>query len=197
MLNPVFLPTLAELASQCDEPRVHPNGFIQLDLDAVHRLHVWHPRLPYRQKTFHTVHDHVFGFTSEIFSGRIVNIEYDVIRNDLHGTHYMAQAECISPNESILVGAPQPFHYQLKECNTIVVQPGDQYEFKAFRFHEILFGEPSLTIIRKDGLTTAAQGNSQKPTVMIPRGVEPDNEFRRDNVNTDILWELIAEAHPS
>ncbi len=195
-MRPIHLPTLAELAANCDEPRVHPNGFIQLDLDAVHRLHVWHPRLPYRQKTYHTVHDHVFGFTSEVFSGRILNVCYDAMRNDLHGTHYMAQAEYSTAEETLLVGAPQPYFYRLHTNSAKVIQPGEQYEFPAFVFHEILFGEPSLTIIRKRGLT-AAQGSSQKPTVMVPRGVEPDNDFRRDDVDTDVLWELIAEAHPS
>lgn len=195
-MKPIHLPSLAELAAHCDEPRVHPNGFIQLDLDAVHRLHIWHPRLPYRQKTYHTVHDHVFGFTSQVFSGRIVNIWYKLIRDDLRGTHYMAQAECSTAEETRLVGTPRPDFYRLGYSDAKVVQPGEQYSFGAFLFHEILFGEPSLTIIRKDGLT-AAQGNSQKPTVMVPRGVEPDNDFRRDDVDTDVLWELIAEAHPS
>lgn len=192
----IHLPSLTELAANCDEPRVHPNGFIQLDLDAVHRLHVWHPRLPYRQKTYHTVHDHVFGFTSQVFSGRLVNVQYGILPNDLHGRHYLAQAECSTAEETLLVGAPQPQFYQLMQLEAFVVQPGEQYELEAFQFHESLANEPTLTIIRKDGLT-AAQGNSQKPTVIIGRGVKPDNDFRRDAVDTDVLWELIAEAYPS
>lgn len=193
MMELIYLPTLAELADECGEPRVHPNGFIQLDLDAVHRLHVWHPRLPYRQKTYHPVHNHVFGFTSEVFSGRLVNVQYGVAVDDLLGTHYMAQAECIGEEESILAGAPRTFFYRLVQQGATAVQPGEQYRFPALKFHEILFNEPTLTIIRKD----ARSRYVRKPTVMVPRGVEPDNSFRRNEVDTDLLWELIVEAYPS
>ena len=59
-------------------PRVHGNGFIQLDLTERSRLHVWgDPRIP-RQKVSTPIHDHVFGFTSTIIVGRLINVIYDV-----------------------------------------------------------------------------------------------------------------------
>lgn len=196
MIKQIYLPTLYELAVQCDEPRVHPNGFIQLDLNDTHRLHVWHPSLPYRQKTYHPIHDHVFGFTSKIFSGRITNVQYDVVADSLNGTHYMAQARSTGPEETILIGAPQPSYYDLRPHDGATFQAGEQYEFPAFQFHEILFNEPSLTIIRKHTITMY-EGNPRSPTVMVPRGVCPDNDFCRKDVDTDFLWELIVEAYPS
>lgn len=188
----VSLPTLPALRCLGD-PRVHPNGFIQLDLNRSDRLHVWHPRNPYRQKTYHTVHDHVFGFASICFSGRLVNVAYDV-SPDPAGTHVLWQAECTDGEESVLrpaTGEPVRLRYRYAE----VVQPGETYNFPAFQFHEPLFGEPSLTIIRKHD-KTAHEGNPLHPLIAVPIGVVPDNDFRRDAVDVDVLWDLIEEAYP-
>ena len=189
----VSLPTMRYLRSLGD-PRVHPNGFIQLDLNRSDRLHVWHPGLPYRQRTYHTVHDHVFGFVSTCFSGRLVNVVYDVAP-DPAGTHVLWQAECTDGEESVLrpaTGEP----VRLRHIYAQVVQPGETYHLPAFKFHESLFGEPSLTIIRKDS-DTAHEGNPHSPLIAVPAGVEPDNDFRRDAVDVDVLWGLIEEAYPS
>jgi hypothetical protein len=86
------IPTLPTLREQVAElraagkgnPRVHPNGFIQLDLDHVAdgwhashhrghsggrtRLHIWNPpgvTLPH-QDTVNEIHDHVFDMLSTV-----------------------------------------------------------------------------------------------------------------------------------
>ncbi len=173
-------------------PRVHPNGFIQLDLSDILRLHVWHPGLPYRQKTYHPVHDHVFDFTSYVYSGRLVHVAYDAVLN-ASSTHVLWTAECIGPNESVL--RPTADRVRLVQVNARAVQPGEEYFFAAHEFHETLSNEPTLTIIRKNG-ATIYQGNDDVPSIAVPFGVEPDNDFRRDNVDVDTLWKLIEEAHP-
>ena len=46
-------------------PRVHPNGFIQLDISPRKRFHIWaHPDIPQsgREDKEEDIHDHVFGF---------------------------------------------------------------------------------------------------------------------------------------
>lgn len=188
------LPSLAELASSCHEPRVHPNGFIQLDMSELQRIHVWHPRLPYRQRTYHPVHDHAFAFTSMVHSGRLVNVQYDIASDDLRGAHYVAEAEGIGPSESVLRPVEPGRFYKLSARSpAAIVQPGERYHMDAGVLHETLSNEPTLTVMRKDYPGTPLW----KPRVMVPRGVAPDNEFRRSDVDTDLLWELIAEAHPS
>jgi hypothetical protein len=47
-------------------PRVHGNGFIQVDLTADTRLHVWGDKRIPRQNVYTPIHDHVFGFESTI-----------------------------------------------------------------------------------------------------------------------------------
>ncbi len=59
-------------------PRVHGNGFIQLDLTDRTRLHVWHPSVP-RQKVATQIHDHVFSFESCCIVGRLINVVYKFI----------------------------------------------------------------------------------------------------------------------
>lgn len=190
---PPMLPSIKDLKA-LGSPRVHPNGFIQLDLDEQFRLHVWHPDLPYRQETYHPIHDHVFDFTSYIYSGRLVHIVYNTIA-DSKGSHILWQAECTGPNESILVPCKDATRLRLCPMQSSVLQPGQSYHFKAFCLHETLSNEPTMTIMQKHG-ATIYQGNIHKPSIAVPFGVKADNKFRRDAVNTDILWNLISKAHP-
>ncbi len=188
------LPSISTLPS-LGSPRVHPNGFIQLDLDNELRLHVWHPRLPYRQRTYHPVHDHVFAFTSYLYSGRLVHVHYELWPSD-DATHFMWQARAIGPEESVLEVHPSMEPVKLRPVRTKVLQPGDMYTFLAGEFHETLSNVPTLTIIRKIG-PTIHQGSKRQPSIAVPVGVRPDNDFRRDAVDLDVLWELIKEAHPN
>lgn len=41
------------------EPRIHGNGFLQIDLDPLRRMHVWDHRWP-RQIRDSSIHDHAF-----------------------------------------------------------------------------------------------------------------------------------------
>ncbi len=194
-MTPV-LPRLEELAERFGDPRVHPNGFIQLDIDAGRRLNVWHPRLPYRQRTYHPVHDHVFGFTSHCYSGRLVNVAYTLEPHN-RGTHTIWRVRATaSGEESMLFVLDGPGPMRLVHRHCFVVQPGESYDFPPFEFHESLSNEPTLTIMEKTSGTLKGGPNSDGASVAVPLGVSPDNDFRRDAVDTDVLWELIAEAHP-
>lgn len=76
-------------------PRIHPNGFIQLDLTEVEedwhrshkkghsgsnkRLHIWNPPgiiLPH-QETYNEVHDHVFDMHSTVVYGTLWQVLYE------------------------------------------------------------------------------------------------------------------------
>lgn len=194
------LPSLQELLALGNLPRVHPNGFIQLDLDVVHRLHVWHPALPYRQMTYSPIHDHVFGFTSRCYSGRIVHVPYNVAPDSKGGSHVLWEAVCLDGEETILAPIDNKrvhLWYDQRNDRPVVevAQPGDTYYFEPFEFHEILFNEPSLTIIAKHD-RTIYQGNPRRPRIAVPFGEQPDNDFRRGDADVHVLWTLIGEAYP-
>jgi hypothetical protein len=195
-----FLPGLFELATLAGEPRVHPNGFIQLDLDHRHRLHVWHPRLGIRQKTYSPIHNHIFSFESFVFSGRLVNVNYRFeYRDTPNDTHKRWVVKSVGEGESTILEEGDGHAVQLVPSSVDVVQPGQSYGIVSEAFHETLASEPTMTIMRKEiSFVGAKKGaNCIGAAVMVPVGQKPDNEFRRDEVNTDILWAFIAEAHPS
>lgn len=176
------------------KPRVHPNGFIQVDINSVFRMHVWHPSLPYRQKTYHPIHDHIFGFQSHVYSGRLIHVPY-LIEEDPEGTHIFWQATHIVGTEKCILKQVDGKCLRLVGELAKAVQPGEDYYFAPFLFHETLSNEPTMTIIKKNA-ETFGQGSTQAPRIAVPVGVEPDNDFQRDDVDTDILWDLIKEAHP-
>ena len=208
MEMPELLSSLSALKAACYvndvAPRVHPNGFIQLDLDETRRLHVWHPALPYRQRTYHPVHSHVFDFTSHVYSGRLVNVEYRAERvfmsvaPDTAGLHSVAQAVCVDVGDGgqeTMLRVQDDRVYRLNTMIAEALHPGQSYDFPAGALHETLTGVPTLTVMVKHGRTTH-QGNPQSPSVMVPFGVEPDNDFRRDEVDVEVLWRLIGKAWP-
>lgn len=104
MTNPPMLPPntlLQDVQALAHEarlagnmPRVHPNGFIQLDLEptegwdkhaghsgANRRLHIWNPPgivLPH-QDTVNEVHDHIFDMESTVIVGALEQRLYEFV----------------------------------------------------------------------------------------------------------------------
>lgn len=198
--HPHPLPSLSYLEEMKGLLRVHPNRFIQLDLNETNRLHVWHPNLGPCQKTFHAVHDHIFDLQSTVYKGRLIHVEYELyyppVYHDNPGTHQRWEAECIGGSETILKKTTDtPCHLVHKE--TTVIQPYVGYIFPAYKFHEALANEPTMTIMTKYGKAEMHGGaNCQGASIMVPVGVTPDNTFRRDSFGADELFALVKEAYP-
>ncbi len=190
------LPSIDVLRDQELVPRVHPNGFIQVDLDVSHHLHVWHPSLPYRQKTYHPIHDHTFYFRSYVYSGRMVHVVYELKPESpgWPGTHTIWRREKQTDEETILKTRMNEPPVIPMYAMVDVIQPGMSYFFAPFKFHESLTNEPTLTIITKKPKPWGLDGAT--PRILVPIGVEPDNTFIRADVNRETLWKLIGEAHP-
>jgi len=184
--------TKCELRKLGNKPRVHPNGFIQLDLDAARRLHVWHPRLPYRQKTFSPVHDHIFDFDSELLVGRLVNVKY-LPKENASGSHQKWQVGLIAGENTKLMKVDE-VRYSLYPVEVNITQPGYVYHMEKYVLHETLTNEPTMTIMTKSNAELTTGPNCQGASVMVPWNEEPDNDFRRDAVDTHILWGLIDET---
>lgn len=195
----VRIEDLRDLRDRSVRPRVHGNGFIQLDLDHERRLHIWgHPDIP-KQEVATPIHDHAFGFHSEILVGRLVNVVYDFL-------------ELLSPTKGDAwnVYEPVPRHNEdtileftgeqgaVRIGYTILLIAGNhflsEYDFEPFIFHEMFAPEPSATIITKRELTVAENLNGYKPRVLVPLGEEPDNSFDRYDNDPEDLWRIIEEV---
>lgn len=191
---------LNDLRAANKTPRVHPNGFIQVDINKAQRLHCWSPLNPYRQTTYHPIHNHVFSFVSEVRVGRLINVDYGVgtWTDDMPSglRHIPWHVELIDGEETKLVPEGGP-PLLVVPTNMSCVQEGQKYEIGKFDLHEATCPIPTITVMTKYGLGPdgAKEGpNSQGAVVMVPEGITPDNDFLRSEVDTDLLWEIIYET---
>lgn len=172
--------------SDGSRPRVHPNGFLQLDLtnDGSERLHIWHPDLP-RQKTYTGTHDHIFDMSSTVIKGRLWQvIKRYTLEHRTEPTHEVYMAQYTAKSQSKLEGTGVLVQ-QLPEYPGLVYV-NQTYTQPAFTFHESRPGdEIVVTLMSKDRVY---EGH---PRVLVPLDRKPDNDFERENAPEDFLWEII------
>lgn len=172
-------------------PRVHENGFIQIDLDDRARLHVWgSTRIP-RQKTYHPIHDHIFGFVSHVLKGRMVNIKHDHVPGKLFRV-YVPQRDGDGGHSSPLVQFSSAL-WDTRPYDVTSTPAGGTYTMHPREFHESMPAEPTVTVIVKDAPTFRQNNDGRLPRILIPVGVEPDNFFSRSH-DLNELWDIIGEV---
>lgn len=175
---------------------LHPNGFLQYDLSRGKRLHVWHPDMPQAQKVYTPIHDHTFSFESAIIMGELIETVYDW--TPLEGHPFGDNPPAPLENEHMLWAAADGIlnptitfgSLSVREVNHYL--PGDMYVRGANVFHKTEAGGEAkfaATVMRK--LLT-----KQTPFayVAIPVGTLPDNTFRRDQYEGDVLWPMVRPA---
>jgi len=178
-------------------PRVHGNGFIQLDLDPEQRLHIWgHPDIP-KQEVATPIHDHVFGFHSEMLVGRLVNVVYDLCSPAYAGEEFEVWEPVPRHGEDTVLEPTGETGSIRMGCSLVLIAGSpflSEYDFEPFVFHEMFAPEPSATIITKRGPTLRENPTGRKPRVLVPVGVEPDNSFDRYDNDPEDLWRIIHEV---
>lgn len=193
--------TCQDVRREGAQPRVHGNGFVQLDITARHRLHIWgDPRIP-RQLIPAQIHDHVFGFTSRVLLGQLVHRRMFVYEDKtfgegrIHGSlgapYRRYQAVVTHGADTALVQQPGRWGAAIMEER--LFRAGDVYTFAAGAFHETLAPWLCVTVIEKDGPTLEQGGPA--PSVLVPDGVAPDPSFDRYTAAPDdLLWAVIFGA---
>jgi len=173
------------------QPRVHGNGFIQLDLMNGKRLHFWgHPDIP-RQVRATPIHDHTFGFKSWCLRGRLVNIVYELLGNGMEYRIYRVRNRDGEDTELV----PTEHRVGLLPVKVEVIVSPDwcvsmpsSYSLNSFCFHETFAPEPTITCMEK---THKREGAT--PHVLSPTGIAPDNDFNRHSHDPKLLWRIIEE----
>lgn len=178
-------------------PRLHPNGFIQIDLakDGSERLHVW-PAVPIpAQKTRHPIHDHSFDMESTVLCGNLCNVLYralplsDFEKELAQFTPYrMYRATRISKDDTVLAPADETF-YAVVESMHENLEPGDTYYMQKGLLHDSVPRGLTATLMRKLDLSY-----EYRPIVAVPADIKPDNDFRRESVDEAELWRQIFIA---
>jgi len=189
------LPSYDELHALPMPPRMHPNGFIQLELGSrKRRLHIW-PETPMVTREVETpIHDHIFGFDSEVLLGRLGHFIFDA-EADPAGPYHLYTAGCSAQGKvnDHLVRIDDR-RYRLEQTEAIWLDAGDTYRFEPFRFHES----------RHEGLTaTIFQIHDFEETgatrICCPIDQVPDNSakkpFRRDGFDPEVLWAQIERVY--
>lgn len=188
-------------------PRVHPNGFVQLDLDesGALRLHIWPEEgRVQKQATDHPIHDHIFDMRSTVLRGRLGQQLYKF--DLMHGgdpTHaiYVAttptgrnRENTLVPSNVLVRGGPiqcvEEGAVFIDTTYTAPVLEGESYDQPAFTFHDtIIWERPVVTVMEK---TRGYQGS---PRVMVPLPIESvDNDFLREGASAEDLWNLVDEV---
>lgn len=183
--------TVDELKSLGAVPRVHGNGFLQLDVGRLQRLHIWgHPALP-RQEVNTAIHDHRFSFTSKVIAGRLINARFNVVEIDrfpvLEATHIVHRPEVREGEDTILVSTDK--EVRVSESSVRFIHVGDSYEMNFGEFHETFSEQLTVTYMTKTHVK-----DDHVPSVLVPVGAEPDNEFNRYSFGPSMLWGVVEDA---
>lgn len=174
------------------KPRVHGNGFIQLDLGSNpdRRLHIWgHPAIP-KQRVSTELHNHRFSYKSTILVGDIVHETYDLHKPNVEageGYDYgIYECRAAEGEDTKLV------HTGRYTCAHLVTErayiQGDVYGHSAGLYHRVVPIEPSATLMTKTEVFDL------KPTVLVPRTQRPDNDFDRNSFDEEELWDIVEEV---
>jgi hypothetical protein len=186
-----MLPSLIENARSLGyRPRVHPNGFLQLNLIEAgsNRLHIWHPDLP-KQTTRTAVHDHIFDMESVVKKGVLgqTEIHYSLEHggtptSEIYMAHYSEKSDSKLYPTGVLV-KESSYH-----MNRVI--EGDSYVQSAFTFHESVPQTDVVVTVMTKSLIYA----SHQPRVLVPLEETPDNSFHRENASEAFLWSIIEES---
>ena len=171
------------MAKGTNQPRLHPNGFIQYDLPAAGRLHIWHPDLPMAQIIHTPIHDHTFDFTSRIVCGKLTHVVFNFYEK-MMGEYHLHRAVVTEGEDTLL--KPLAILGDMVEAETYTFHYGQQYSFSAGRFH----------LSKGDGLTATIMTKTATKRlpfarIAVPLDVDPDNNFRRHQYDAMLLMKYV------
>jgi hypothetical protein len=173
-------------------PRVHGNGFLQLDLndEGTKRLHIWDDKLP-SQSVKSSIHDHVFELKSTILCGRLTHIEYETVSPAVNpqDSYIVYRAEQV-PGSNNTVLKPEKEIVSLQETRRFTFAPGSTYNFPPYELHDTQHQGFTATIMNK----VKAPKDYGRPRVLVPFPESPDNDFDREGFDPETLWPFVKRV---
>lgn len=180
------------IAQRRGEPRVHGNGFIQLDVAPDIRLHVWgHPDIP-RQARYTGVHDHTFGFRSSVLRGRVFQVTYSRCSKSFGKSYRIYNPVTREGEDTVLVDSGAP-SIRIDTAHIGLITQGKTYQMQPGAIHATVSDGMAATLMHKTKRVPDAVAR-----VFVPEGVEPDNNFNRNHVlNSSDCWRIIEQVWSS
>ncbi len=161
-------------------PRFHGGiGMVQLHLDRLTRIHVWHPKMPVTRPDS-AIHNHRFSFRSTVLRGELLHR----IVAPITGSDYeLWEAFTEDSREPELVGK-----CSLDTVEEVELTPGEGYSFEAGRFH---CSEARGIVVTRMTKTWESNG---KVFVVAKPGVDMKHAFKGSPQRIDEMWDLIFDA---
>lgn len=171
---------------------LHGLGFVQIQLGADQRIHVWHPELPRRTCFEHSaIHDHRFDFTSLVLVGTQRNIQYVEVEGVAATEH--PKYDRYKHERARQEGGGRPWDhdgtFHLRVAATEDVEVGGYYQQTAYIFHKTEpVGGKVATLMRK---TWEGQFGATSTCLV---GHTPDTNFDRFQWTDAQLWEVVVDV---
>lgn len=164
-----------------DHLRVHGNGFMQVPIVGrpTWRLHIWHPHIV-GQNINTPIHDHTYGFTSQILLGELLQKGISVFHNESGIGDYVIHIAVPTgefDTKLVPVGDANFNQVWIRRKYIEIFGKGDRYEMSPFEFHEAHAFGHTASIMYKN-----IETKGYKARVLVPVGVEPDNGFAREEM---------------
>ena len=174
-------------------PRLHPNGFIQVDLTPDTRAHVWPKKKLPTANPYCPIHDHTYGFSSLVVDGSVRNIELEPVAHALGPYRLWEIKQWADERRTptpVFIGEER---YRLKTLSDKRHFAGYLYEMRPFVFHYSDAEPGTVTIIK---ILPSEPGRAARIAAHL--GDEPDSRFERDvpPERQAELWDLIVRTIP-
>lgn len=173
-----------------NKPRVHPNGFLQLDIAEGKKLHIW-PDVPFKTVDVETpMHDHTFSFTSTVILGELKHTIYDLVEAEegLYRLYTVFPYKAIDREDPFSLLDDKRYNMEIRE--EITIKAGETYSFEAFEFHSSHAKGLTATLI-----ITHPFDKSRKARVTCRHDQYPQF-FKRDQFDEEFLWSIIRKVFP-
>lgn len=177
-----------------DRITLHGLGFVQVQLPANQRLHVWHPELPRRRCFEHSaIHNHRFDFHSRVLVGQQINVNFIATQPlpelGLAATHTLYLHEGPRSPRGGRPWVPDGQVHMAEQPRDIICA-GTAYPMRAYDFHRTEPGGDGkvATIMTK---TWEGKRGAHSSCAL---GIEPDGDFDRYQWSPAQLWEIVSDV---
>jgi hypothetical protein len=162
--------------------RFYGNGFIQVTLNPVTRMHIYSPDFDFKRVSNARIHDHKFFFVSQVLLGTLHHVIHEVVPTE-DGPDGLYKVDESQPGEPLVY--IQPCRVGNRRIDNVRV--GEAYKFGGpGAFHDTFSeGEPSVTVMTK--IRTV---DGYRPNVVSLRNEEPDNAFGTQPTYEDMHKEV-------
>ena len=161
--------------------RFHGNGFIQVYLNSVTRLHIWSPKFPATRVMNAQIHDHRFWFRSKVLYGELFHKEYQITLDEEgeHGLYKTHGHEKVAPLERV-------GRCSIRQSSLDIYGPDDEYDFGGpGKYHETNANHLTVTVMSK-----VKSDPTYFAHIVALQDQEPDHAFEHQPPEEDMREEI-------